>query len=505
VTSSNCTFVANSGSALLVSGAATLTLEASIVAFGVSGCPVQIESLSTARLSCCDLFHNDDGDWYSCLDEQWGLRGNFSGDPGFCDPETDDFTLHATSPCVGDELTGCGLVGALDVGCSVDTLSVNAEGTGEYATVADALSAADDWDLVELADGVYEGSDNIDHTVGRPLTIRSASGDPAACVINCAMQDLQSHRAFTFSGIARQECQLRGIGVTGGRMTGLAHGGAVRCWGASPRLAGCLIYDNDGGVAGGGIACENGEEYSYPQIARCTLYGNRATNGGGLYCGGSSRPAILRSIIAYSADGDAVYCDPGGEPAPGITCTDIYGNADGDWLDCIAEQCDSLPLSNMAVDPCFCDPLEADFTLHSDSPCAVDYEGCGLIGALGVGTCGEGDCAPAGGCASAGVAEGGRSPVLWPLSLRFSNPLVPGARISFAAPGTVPGTPLMLDVFCVTGSMIRRLAAGAAAPGEHSVTWDARDGLGCRLPSGVYFYRLAVGSRVLAKPVIVIH
>jgi len=45
--------------------------------------------------------------------------GNFEGDPLFCDPDNDDFTLRSDSPCLPGNHGGmeCGLIGALDRGC----------------------------------------------------------------------------------------------------------------------------------------------------------------------------------------------------------------------------------------------------------------------------------------------------------------------------------------------------------------------------------------------------
>ncbi|RPJ41534.1 MAG: hypothetical protein EHM19_11710 [Candidatus Latescibacterota bacterium] len=59
-----------------------------------------------------------------CIREQYGVNGNFSADPLFCDAPLGDFTLAATSPCLpghhpdGDD---CDLVGALGEGCAGGT------------------------------------------------------------------------------------------------------------------------------------------------------------------------------------------------------------------------------------------------------------------------------------------------------------------------------------------------------------------------------------------------
>jgi nitrous oxidase accessory protein NosD len=46
-----------------------------------------------------------------------GINGNFSDDPLFCDAQNGDFRLSPGSPCA--LVPGCGLVGALDMGCGV--------------------------------------------------------------------------------------------------------------------------------------------------------------------------------------------------------------------------------------------------------------------------------------------------------------------------------------------------------------------------------------------------
>lgn len=70
-------------------------------------------------------------------------------------------------------------------------------------------------------------------------------------------------------------------------------------------------------------------------------------------------------------------------------CTDLYGNAGGDWTPGIQHL---LGINgNICEDPLFCDPENGDFTLHCDSPCAPftpPNPECDLIGARPVG-CGE--------------------------------------------------------------------------------------------------------------------
>jgi hypothetical protein len=68
-------------------------------------------------LTCCDLYGNAGGDWVNCVEEMYGVDGNFSADPLFCDPDVGDFRLKDCSPCAPAQNPDCGLIGAWPVGC----------------------------------------------------------------------------------------------------------------------------------------------------------------------------------------------------------------------------------------------------------------------------------------------------------------------------------------------------------------------------------------------------
>ena len=66
------------------------------------------------------------------------------------------------------------------------TLFVDPWGTGDYPTIQDAGLAAHPGDTLLLADGVFAGPGNHDILISwGPLTVRSQSGAPPACVIDC--------------------------------------------------------------------------------------------------------------------------------------------------------------------------------------------------------------------------------------------------------------------------------------------------------------------------------
>jgi len=117
---SNCTFVENSadyGSAITLYSQATATVENCLAAFNLGGPPVYCVELSTATMSCCDVYGNAGGDWTDCITGQEGSNGNISADPRFCDPDANEFGLLLTSPCAPANNDCEDLIGALDVAC----------------------------------------------------------------------------------------------------------------------------------------------------------------------------------------------------------------------------------------------------------------------------------------------------------------------------------------------------------------------------------------------------
>jgi len=81
------------------------------------------------------------------------------------------------------------------------------------------------------------------------------------------------------------------------------------------------------------------------------------------------------------------------------------------------------------------------------------------------------------------------------------NPFNPKTQIRFSlrAAGNVS-----LKVFDAQGRLVRALAEGRLAAGEHQVTWDGTDAQGHSLASGVYLYRLEAEGRTLGKRMVLV-
>lgn len=510
-TIANCTFSENwcgSGYNGALEFSSPLTdgvVENTIVAFNDQCVGVHCEESAPpiVEFRCCDVYGNDAGDWTGLLvAEQWGINGNFWGDPGFCDRENGDFSIHSTSPCAPDEFLGCGLVGAHGIGGCAESEQlhiVTSGGSGDFLNIQAAVNDCANWDVIELRDAVFtgEGNRDISFPAGRAVTIRSEGGDPSTCLIHCEGCAPNYHRAFTFSSGNGQEIMLREIGITGGEADPEAEppadkGGAINCAGGSPRIAGCLLYRNAAQAGGGAIYCAH-----EPGVAliRCTLSGNEASQGAGLCCGGAARPALEGSIVSFSPWGEAVYCDVTADAV--LSGCVVHGNAAGDWVGCIEDQ--EEVRYNYDVDPCFCDEEHDDYALHSDSWCAVN-ECCGLIGAMPVG-CAEGECPQP---SPSAVPEQASTETPSLLLRAVPNPLVGTGLLTYSIAGLPAGAPVVLSVHDAAGRLVRALTEAPQTPGEHLAFWDGADRRGRVVGAGVYFYRLSAGGLETCRPVLVV-
>ncbi len=263
----------------------------------------------------------------------------------------------------------------------------------DAATIQAGIDSSSAGDTVLVAPGTYY--ENL--TVKSGIHVIAEDVDPTATVVDANAVGAP----VAFLNLA-ETSYLEGFTVTEGLTN---YGGGIVCINAAPEIVNCRIIDNHANQQGGGVLCD---QWAAPVFTGCVFAGNTSGETGGVldsYNSSSttfinctmyensapygsavsllySSVILQNSIIAFGSGGEPVNCAVGGSAS--LSCCDIYGNAGGDWVGCIAGQAGTN--GNLSTNPRFCDADTGDFHLSPCSPC-LGAPGCGLVGALGSGSC----------------------------------------------------------------------------------------------------------------------
>jgi hypothetical protein len=72
------------------------------------------------------------------------------------------------------------------------------------------------------------------------------------------------------------------------------------------------------------------------------------------------------------------------------------------------------------------------------------------------------------------------------------NPFKSRTEVRYTVPSA--GLPVEINVFDVSGRLVRKFSEVTENPGERAWEWDGRDEAGNKAPSGLYFYRVRIGT-----------
>jgi len=95
----------------------------------------------------------------------------------------------------------------------------------------------------------------------------------------------------------------------------------------------------------------------------------------------------------------------------------------------------------------------------------------------------------------------GLLPVTVHLAQNYPNPFNPTTAISYQVSAV---SWVNLRVFDILGRQVTTLVSGSRPAGAHVVQWDGNNERGERMPSGIYLYRLTVGSSEVTKKMILL-
>lgn len=202
----------------------------------------------------------------------------------------------------------------------------------------------------------------------------------------------------------------------------------------------------------------------------------------------SGPQTVDHSNITFGSGSEGMHWD--GLGSFDLSCVNIFGNDDGDWVGAISDL--QQANGNLNLDPQFCGDANpvSPFSIAGSSPCAAaNNPGCGLIGALPVG-CGE--------------TSGAEEP---PLTSDFKwhgcfpNPFNPATTLSFELN---VDSDVTLMIFDVHGRLVRSLTAGYYLAGEHRIMWHGVDNQGREVGSGVFFAQLKGGQRSVVQKMILL-
>jgi hypothetical protein len=87
------------------------------------------------------------------------------------------------------------------------------------------------------------------------------------------------------------------------------------------------------------------------------------------------------------------------------------------------------------------------------------------------------------------------------LSQNAPNPFGMETSIKFVVPSKAQ---VNLDVYDVSGRLVKSVYNAVATPGEHAAKWDGRDGFGAAVSPGVYFIRLATPRQTIEKKMVLV-
>ena len=174
------------------------------------------------------------------------------------------------------------------------TYTVNPEGTGDFPSIYHAINGAENGDVIELVPGTYTGGGNRDITfLGKTVTVRSQTGNPADCIIDCQGSSGEPHRGFTIESGQGPNAVIEGLTIINGYGPGTPYSKAGALFiqnSSSPTIRNCVFENNHVTMAwnhiGGAVYVDS---YCDGLFENCVFRDNSGYFGGAVAVNHSSR------------------------------------------------------------------------------------------------------------------------------------------------------------------------------------------------------------------------
>lgn len=170
---------------------------------------------------------------------------------------------------------GCAPEGFVDPEGGRSTHVVRPDGSGDFATIYEAVLYATEGDTLVLTAGEFRGEGNADVDLGTKHLMIMAD-PPGEAIIQLDDAGVPSQRAFRIAGGQHKNLIFRGLVIEGGHLAGDDDrddqgGGAVRIIGSAPTFQRCTFRHNQA-REGGAVAVTGGS----PVFEDCIFDGNTA-------------------------------------------------------------------------------------------------------------------------------------------------------------------------------------------------------------------------------------
>ena len=253
----------------------------------------------------------------------------------------------------------------------------------------------------------------------------------------------------------------------------LIEGAGIYQTGGQSTIEWVSFEENNGNDYGGAMVVNQASVY----MDQITFSGNLAVVGSilALY---SSAVDIDNSIL-WGNSGPMIYAPDSEETASYLEIS--YSNVQGgeNFVSSGQNVIFSTGGGNIDEDPLFCLTEDSFYSLSESSVCLNASSSSSSIGAYNQV-----------GCAALNLEV--PHPVGIEILTNYPNPFNPATVVVYNIDSP---SQFSLNIFDITGRLIRALDSGFRSPGQYSVVWDSRNDFGKNVPSGVYFCTLTVGEK----------